>query len=182
MLYSQFVNLKRFSPFLLLAFLAGCNSPPSSYAPPAQRAAPAQGAQRLGHYVAMNDPSVESYIVRDISPGLEAGTWRWVFRRPELKFYLETDRNLKFEMNFSMPGATMQETGPVTLSVFINNRLLGKFRYDTEGIKRLEQKVPPGFLKAGAINTVAIEPDKVWISKQDGAALGFILSGVGFTE
>ena len=120
--------------------------------------------------------------MRDISPGLESGSWRWVFRRPELKFYLETDRNLNFEMNFSMPGATMHETGPVTLSIFINNRLLGKFRYDTEGIKRLVQKVPPGILKAGAINTVAIEPDKVWISKQDGAALGFILSGVGFTE
>lgn len=132
--------------------------------------------------MAMNDPAAESYFVSDISPGLEAGSWRWVYRRPELKFYIEDDSNLKFEMDFAIPEVTLKETGPVTLSVLINEKLLGKFRYDTQGQKHLERKVPPGMLKPKAINHVVIEPDKVWIAKQDGAALGFILSGAGFSE
>ena len=31
-------------------------------------------------------------------------------------------------------------------------------------------------------NIVAIEADKVWTSKEDGATLGFILSRAGFVE
>jgi hypothetical protein len=172
----------RFVPCLSFIILTACNSGPESYPPPPQRSLASTRASTLGHYITMGDPSAESYFVRDISPGLEAGSWRWTFRRPELRFYLDTADHVKFQMDFSLPQATMKDTGPVTLSVFINGRLLGKFRYATEGIKHLERKVPPGYLKAKAVNYVAIEPDKVWISKEDGAALGFILSGAGFTE
>ncbi len=162
--------------------MAGCTTGPDSYPPPPQRPAPTAVGLRLGHFVAMNDPSADTYIVKDIAASAEGGSWRWAHRRPELRFFVETDRDWKFEMNFSIPEATLKDTGPVTLSVLIDGKLLGRYRYDRHGEKHLLRPVPPGLLKAGAINSVAIEPDRVWISTLDGAALSFILSSAGFVR
>jgi hypothetical protein len=169
-------------PYSLLLLLAGCSSAPDRYPPPAQREQAAEEAGTIRHFVAMNDPNAPAYFIRDISPGLEANSWRWTFRRPELRFFIETSQNLKFVMDLAVPELTFKQTGPVTLSVFINGQLLDRFPCPEPGQRQIEKKVPPEMLKAGAVNVVAIEPDKVWISKQDGAVLGFILSSAGFQE
>ena len=119
--------------------------------------------------------------MRDVSPAVES-TWRWTYKRPELQFYLARTENLRFAMDFSIAGATFKDTGPVTLSVFVNGRFLHKQRYDQPGEKKMDVPVPPGMLTPEALNKVAIEPDKVWVSKEDGANLGFILSAAGFRQ
>lgn len=163
--------------------LAGCSGLPDTYAPPMQRQ-PLQVSENsyLGAYAAMNNTSADAYIVKDISTTAEGGSWRWTFRRPELQFFLPSDAPMKFVMEFAIAGQTFARTGPVTLSVFINDKLLGHFRYDKPGSYRLEKPVPAGLLKADSLNNVAIEPDKVWVSPADGAVLGFILTGAGFRE
>ena len=84
-------------------------------------------------------------------------------------------------MDFSIVENTFRKTGPVTLSFFVNGKLLDKARYDKPGQFRFEKPVDPSMLQAESINLVAIEPDRLWVSKADGTTLGFILIAAGFT-
>ena len=169
---------------LFCVFLAGCSSAPDTYAPPVQRqplTVPARSGS-LGLFVSMSDPFAGAYIVRDVSDTTESGGWRWAYRRPELRFFVPAASHLNFTMDFSFPERMFRETGPVTLTISINGRLFDRPHYEKGGQQHYRREVPPGMLEADAENTVTIEPDKVWVSKTDGAALGFILAGAGFSE
>ena len=170
---------------LFCVFLAGCSSAPDTYAPPVQRqplTVPARSGS-LGLFVSMSDPFAGAYIVRDVSDTTESGGWRWAYRRPELRFFVPAAAShLNFTMDFSFPERMFRETGPVTLTISINGRLFDRPHYEKGGQQHYRREVPPGMLEADAENTVTIEPDKVWVSKTDGAALGFILAGAGFSE
>ena len=172
--------------FLALAAalaLAGCSREPDWYAPPIQRQPLVVSEPAfVGPYVYMGNPNADAYIVKDVAPASEGGAWRWTYRRPELQFYIGPAQQLKFVMEFAIVDRTFAETGPVTLTVFINGRPLDRFRYDKPGSYTIDKPVPAELLKADAINRVAIEPDKVWTAREDGAALGFILTSAGFRE
>jgi hypothetical protein len=129
----------------------------------------------------MSDPLAGSYIVKDVSGTTEAGGWRWAYRRPELRFFVPRTDRIKFTMDFAIPERMFRDIAPVTISYFLNGKLFDKVRYDSGGQMKYCKQVPPGMLRPGE-NFVAIEPDKVWVSKTDGAELGFILTRVGFAE
>jgi hypothetical protein len=163
--------------------LTSCAKYPESYPPPEQRKfAAASDANVLGSIVRMGDLNAEAYFVKDIAMGLEGGAWRWTTEEPTLKFYLETNQNLRFVMDFAIADLTFKDTGPVTFSIFINGRLFDKARYDRPGEKHYEKPVPPGFFKPKSEVTVSVKPDKIWIAKDDGAKMGFILIRIGFEE
>lgn len=171
----------RFLTVLCLAALAGCSRQQDVYAPPEQRRPLAVSQPSfVGPFADMSDPNADAYVVRDVSLSVEGGSWRWTNARPELQFYLTGVDNVKYAMEFAIADATFKETGPVTLSVFVNGALLHKERYAKPGPYKMEIPVPASMLKAAAVNRVAIEPDKVWVSKTDGAKLGFILTAAGF--
>ena len=130
----------------------------------------------------MNAPNADAHLVRGISHYVEGGAWRWAGQHPQMRFFLETARNLKFSLDFSVTRTIFQETGPVTLSVLINGRLFDKVRYDRPGDQHYEKPVPESLLEAGRENLVEIEPDKVWTSKEDGVKLSIILIRAGFVE
>jgi hypothetical protein len=130
----------------------------------------------------MSDPNADAYILSGISPAVEAGTWRWTNKRPQMRFYLKGIQNLKFAMDFAIADATFTETGPVTLTLSVNDKPLGNKHYTKPGTYSLELPVSADLLKPESLNTVAIEVDKVYIAKQDGAQLGFILTGAGFRD
>ena len=50
------------------------------------------------------------------------------------------------------------------------------------GEKHFDKPVPANFLRARSVNFAALEIDKVWVSKTDGAILGFILTRAGFKQ
>jgi hypothetical protein len=129
----------------------------------------------------MNDPLAGAYIVRDVSATTEGGSWRWTYRRPELRFFLPDTEHLKFVMDFAFPERLFRQTGPVTLTFRINGQTLDTVRYEQGGHQRFEKPVPPSMVRIGE-NFVAIVPDRVWVSETDGAELGFVLSQVGFAE
>lgn len=170
----------RFLLAIIALVSAGCSHSPEPFPPPAQREGPlVQKPASFSAFIAMNDPHADAYILGDISPKVEANAWRWTFRRPELQFQVPSAESWKFVMDFAIAGATFDRTGPVALSVSINGRKLHQQRYTKPGQYGMEFAVPPGVLKAGALNHVLIEPDRVWIST-DGTALGFILVSAGF--
>jgi hypothetical protein len=177
--------VSEYRPHILLSLclLAGCSNLPDSYAPPIQRK-PLTGSEPspIGTFVNLGEPSADAYIVGDITGYMESSSWRWTRKRPELRFFIDSTEHLKFKADFSIADATLKDTGPVTISIFINGHLLGKVRYTEAGRKQFEEPVPAAFLNPKAVNFAALEIDKVWVSKTDGAVLGFILSSAGFSE
>lgn len=166
---------------LLILALWACVPAPESFPPPFQRT-PLSGPEprAVGPFLNMNDPNSEAHFVRDISPGLEGTGWRWTFARPELRFWLDSTRRQKFVIDFGLPPATFQQTGPVTLSFFINGKLLAAVRYSRSGDYHFEKAVPAAWLTTEAETLVAILADKPYIAPADGVRLSFTLFRTGF--
>jgi len=167
----------------LMLTLAGCVNIPSTYAPPIERRpVTGYGSSALASVVSMNDPNANAHIVKDVSATVEGGAWRWAFKRPELRFALAWVKDVNLVMDFAIAKETFDATGPVTISFFVNDRLIEAVRYDQPGTKHYEKPVPADWLRPDAMTTVAAEIDKLYKSPHDGAELGFILSRVGFTQ
>jgi hypothetical protein len=168
---------------LLLCLLSvGCTYRPESYPPPEQhKPLTIPPPTPFGHFVAMDDPNVDAYLVKDIADR-GPGPWRWAYSHPVLRFFVPAAPRLRFAMDFTLPERTFRETGPVTLTFRINGELLERYRCDTPGEQHYSHSVPPGMVHPDAVNLVAIDPNPVWVSKADGGRLGFILSRAGFTE
>src|SRR5450759_4658990 len=121
---------------------------PESYPPPEQRAPLAIPQPPAGSMmVNMNDLDAPAHFVKDISEKLEGATWRWTQKRPTLKILLVKTRGLKFFTDFTIWEGTMKQTGPVTISFFVDDKLLDKVRYDTPGYKHFEKPVDPVWLQ-----------------------------------
>ena len=175
--------MHRVSLFSVCILLAACSNAPESFPVPPQRTPPAgSGYAHLGHFINMNDLNVKAYVIGGVSQRLESNTWRWTFRRPELRFFLQSTADLKFRMDFAIAGSTFQQTGPVTLSFFVNDKLLDRVHYTAPGQQRFEHAVPADLLRPQAENVVAIESDRYWKPGPGATALGFILVRAGFTD
>ena len=160
---------------------SGCKPGAEWYAPPMDRK-PLQptGAGTLGSFIAMNDAAADAYVVSGVSRHVEGGVWRWAGKRAEVRFRLGSAEGLKLRIDFTVPEVSFKQTGPVSLSIFVNGVPFDRVTCDRPGERKFEKEAPPSILKADSVNTVAIETDKVWTSPVDGAQLGFILTSVGF--
>jgi hypothetical protein len=161
--------------------MAACRFEPEAYPPPMQRSEPSAGSRPYRHFIAMNDPDASRYFLRDVSPALENNHWRWSGERPTFRFVLRQVEGLRFTMDFSIAGAVLEQTGPQTVSVFVNNRLLGRSRYSEHGEQRFEKAVDPSWLKVGEDTIVMAHVEPVWVSP-DGTKLGIILIRAGFVD
>ncbi len=167
---------------LSLGLCASCARLPESFAPPAQHAAlasiPLAGP---GNFFSMADSNAADYLVSGVADH-GPGTWRWTYDHPVLRFFVPALPDLRFSLEFTLPQDTFRHTGPVTLSISLNGQALDRIRYDQAGQHSYSHPVPPAMIYPGALNFIAIDPHPVWISPDDGAHLGFILSRAGFTE
>ncbi|MBK9171180.1 MAG: hypothetical protein IPM24_27490 [Bryobacterales bacterium] len=167
----------------LAAALAACAPDPPAYPPPIQR--PSLAQPRLGDvgpFVSMADPLSQAHIVRDVSHAIEADAWRWTGRNPELRFYLESVEHLRLQCEFAIADQTFGDTGPVTVTYFVNGQRLDVRRYENAGGHEYVHPVPAAMLRAGAMNTVRMQIEPAWISPADGSVLGIILTRAGFTD
>ena len=124
---------------------------------------------------------VDAYIVRDISNTTE-GRWRWAYNHPEMRFYVTKTAGVKLAVDLSIPQATFKDTGPVNITLSVNGHPVEKLHFDKPGDRHADTAVPAEFLKAREDNLLAMEADKKWVSKQDGAILSFLIIRAGFTE
>jgi hypothetical protein len=135
--------------------------------------------RKLKTFVRMNDALAADYIVRDISEFVQGG-WRWAFDRPELQFFLAKTDHLELEVDYSIAGDILKNTGPVTVSFFLNDKAVGSMRCVKEGQYKFIQPAPPELLSVNEIATVGMEMKPVWVSPKDGQHLSIILTGAGF--
>jgi hypothetical protein len=174
--------MPRAATVLWLAALCGCVKQDELYAPPYQRR-PLAGpdTSRLKHFIAMNDPDAPAHFVRDINERLESGLWRWTGQRPLIRFVLPRGaRNLKFVMDFTIPDAVLAQTGPLTVTYFINTHQIDRVTYTTAGERHYEKPVDPKWL-VEPDNVISAELSKVFTG-EDGARLGLALVRAGFRE
>ncbi len=130
--------------------------------------------------IRMDDPDATAFFVQDID-GLEAN-WRWTGQRPTVRVRPRTKDGVHFVIDFTMAEATLKETGPVNISFYVGDHLLGSERYSTPGAKHFEKPVPGDWIAPGEDLLLAAETDKAWVAKADGAKLGFVLSSIGLTQ
>jgi len=146
---------------------------------------PAEVAERkypAGVLIEMGDPEADDAIVRDVQARIEGVGWRWTHEFPELRFLLHRTEKLKFTIDFGFPAPNFKDTGPVTVSFFVNGNLLDKVRYTTAGDKHFEKPVPAAWLKEGEYTVFRAQVDPPWVAPSDKARLGFVLHRVGFIE
>jgi hypothetical protein len=168
---------------LLFVLLTACVNQPETYAPPMQRR-PLAGpdTSKLKHFVAMNDPAAMEHVLRDVNPALEGQLFRWTGQKPTFQFFLPAIQHLNFVMHFSIHSDTIKQTGPLTVSYFVNGRPLGKVTYDKPGEQHFEKPVDSSWLLKNSVNVASAELDKIYVAPEDGAQLGLTLIRVGFRE
>ena len=135
----------------------------------------------LSYFLNVANPNAGAYIVKDIGDKTEGGGFRWAYAHPVLRFLVPPMDHPKFLVDFALPEPTFRVTGPVTLTFSINGRFFDKRRFAEMGQQHYEREVADGFLRFGALNLVAIDPDKVFVA-EDGVKLGFPFSRAGFVE
>lgn len=168
---------------LAAALAAGCLKQPDKFSPPEQRNPQVLDENRpLLHYVPMSAEEAPGHILDDILPELHDGLWRWTLQRPTLEVRVPTTRGLKFRAQLTVPEITMEQTGPVTIQVFIDNRRLLERAIAQPGETVIEQPVPPDWLTTSRPIVIRFVIDKLWVSPVDGAKRGFILTGAGFVQ
>lgn len=166
---------------VLAAVLNACRGVPDAYAPPEQRPVFQDYPSDFIHTVEMADPDADAHIVQDIFPKIE-GSWRWCGQRPTVKIKMRSVENVKYAIDFAVAETTFKDTGPVTLSFYVNGHLLDHVRYTAPGQMHFEKPVPPGWVEPNQEILLAAEIDKVWVSPGDGARLGFIVTRVGLRQ
>jgi hypothetical protein len=166
----------------MCGLLCGCGNLPEPYPPPAQRPffeAPAEAVRILN----MSDVGAEGHFVQDIDAALQGNTWRWTGKRPTIRLYANTNQKLVYSIDFVIAGSTFEQTGPVSLSYFVNDHLLERVSYAAPGRLRFQKPVPAEWLQPDENVTLAAEIDKVWTPPQQGGAhLGFILLSLGLEQ
>jgi hypothetical protein len=162
-------------------FLYACQNMPAPYAPPEQRQPFETFAPyRINRVIDMADGDADNYTVQDILK--TGGTWRWTGKHPEARVFMRANQGLHYIVDLTIAGATFKDTGPVTVSFFVNGRLLDKETYGVAGSQHFDEPVPEEWVQAGKDAVVGAEIDKPWISPADGVALGFILNRIGLRQ
>jgi hypothetical protein len=175
--------MRNYRVFLLAAafYFVGCSKAPepsgAAAPPPAVIKARSNPTKTT---ILMNDPSVNDYIVKDVSEALEGNTWRWSYDRPELRFNVKDTANQKLEVHFVVADATFKTTGPVTAQFFVNDKVVGSMKITKPGDYVFSKPIPAALFKPDSFDTVAVEARPFWTSKTDGRHLSVILIQAGF--
>ena len=169
-------------PALCLLLSVGCSSPSGGFPPPPQRPAlEVPPGLPVGYFVYMEDPESDRYVVQGFTGRTEA-PWRWAYEHPVLRFWGPDFEPVHFFMDFSIPERTFRETGPVTLTLSLNGEVFDRKLCAQAGQQHYSHEAPAVLLRRNAMNLIAIDPDKFWVSREDGAKYGFILARAGFSD
>ena len=128
----------------------------------------------------MSDPNADAYIAGGFREQSE-GTWRWAHEKPVLQFYVPRAPRLRLLIDLTFPEQTFAQTGPVEVTIRLNDRELDRVRYTKPGEEEFVKEAPAEWLRWDAVNTVALLPDKT-ATGPGGERLSFVLARAGFVE
>ena len=164
----------------LMLSLGACDRAPW-FAVPVQSPSFEGSPKHAARVVDMSDPDADRSIVRDIA-GRGDTPWRWSQQRPALKIRVRANENLKYTIDFALPAITFKDTGPVTVTFTVNDRVLDRVRYTEAGNHHFEKQVPADWLTLDADAIVGAKVDKMWTSPTDGNTFGIIIARMGLMQ
>jgi hypothetical protein len=139
-----------------------------------------QPGTRLGENMTVSSADAYRYFVDDIIMCPPKSVSCWTLDAPELKFWLSSTKDRFLTMSFSIAKATFQQTGPLLIDYFINDRFLDRVRYAEAGDHTYRHAVPPGWLRTDDYTIVKMQIRNPYIAPADGAKLGVLLMSAGF--
>ncbi len=170
----------RVSGCLFAVFWSGaCVRTPVFYPVPEQRDNHFEPSAIEPPFIEMGSWNAADFIVRDV--GAFEGAFRWTFERPELRFVLNSTERWAFVADIGMVDTTLSQTGPITISAWVNGHPLADLRCDKGGAFRLRKAVPAAWLKEREYNHVMLRASKVFVAA-DGVKLSFVLYRAGFVN
>jgi len=137
---------------------------------------------RLGPAVDVRDGQATAQLLRDFLGAEKPDRWHWTAEKPAVLFRVKPGRSPKFWMEFVIHDAIFLQTGPETLSVWVNGRLLGQRRYVTAGSQTYEGAVPAQWLREDGLTLVEMQFDKPYVAPADGQKLSFLFIRAGFAQ
>jgi hypothetical protein len=130
----------------------------------------------------VDDADAAEFVVRDVDLANGGKGWCWTLGQPQLRFVLNSVERQKFVADFGVNDVTFAQTGPINVSFRINGQLLGEVHCPKPATMHFEKPVPASWLSTAKYTRVIIQADKNFVSKGDGAELGFMLMRAGFVE
>ena len=155
--------------------LCSCGSS-GSYPPPAQFAAAAPPDPPL---LWVGYPSRGARILGEVLVDAASKGSAWTTQHPAFAFTLEKAEDLDLFVRFSVHSDTFLHTGPVTLTVRVNDELIDRPRFDSPGEREYSHLVTAQVLQRQNPAVVRLDVDPVWTAA-DGVKLGILLFAVGF--
>ena len=155
---------------------------PGPFAPPVQRE-PLEDFRpyRFSAIVDMSDEDAKAHFVQDFTPS-PASTWRWTGKRPTVRVRMRASEKLRYTIDFAIGETMLLNTGPLTISFFVNDVVLDRVRYVHDGNQHFEKAVPARLVTEGQDVRIGAEIDKTWVPPEGGPALGILLIRIGLTQ
>ena len=121
-------------------------------------------------------------VLADVIEGAKTSDARWTGQHPEFSFALARTTDLDLYIRFAVHSRTFADTGPVTLSIYVNGDRIDQARFDTSGEKKYSHTVPSSLLERKNPAVVRIEVDPAWSPPDYGPKLGILLFDIGFED
>ncbi len=168
----------------LALMMVGCVAMPDAFIPQSKRRPLENVNAALGSapLIEMGDSRARVHIVKDIQKPADNVPWAWTYQRPTLRYTLNSTTNWKLVADYTVPEITLLQTGPVTISFFVNDRAVEQVRIEHAGQMHLEHAIPQDWLRANEKTTIAAEIDKLYDPGNGTPKLGFILTRLGFAH
>jgi hypothetical protein len=163
--------------------LTSCVQYPEPYRPPIQRQPTGiVSSDGLRHYIALRSPEARLHVVKDVILEDSDSPWRWTYQEPTFRFRLPATGGLKFCASIVVLDQIFAQTGPVHITVFVEGHKLGTLAVEKPGEYSFSKEVTAEWLTTEYPVVASLVIDKVWVSPEDGARRGFILTEVGFRQ
>jgi len=166
----------------LLSVFCGCTRAPTALPLPEQRKLlVAFDPGGPTHFLAMNHPALDRFVVRDIYARVGGVSWRWSGKRPAVRLRAPLCSGLYAMAEFAVVRDTFEHTGPISVELRVNRQSLGWLHCAGEGTYRIQKSVPRELLVCGGDNVLTLSVDKTY-QPPGGQALGVILLRMGFVD
>ena len=165
--------------------MCSCMRPPDAYPPPPQYVMPPGPEPPASTYIrtepllVMSEPDINPHILQDVIESPDGEEWRWTNQHPQLSLSLDRVEKLNFYMRFTLVAETLRDTGPVTLTIRIDDRVLARPKFDRPGNFEFRQAVPAAMLTTQRPVIIAVDVDPPWTSPEK-TTLGIYLHSIGF--
>ncbi|MDX2151746.1 MAG: hypothetical protein SFV54_13490 [Bryobacteraceae bacterium] len=178
MLHPVEVSVVQFALLLATITVVGCNQNAATSSVPRQWVYHPESLVMLRQVLSFDQPGSTRFVISGVHDGDPGSAQRWTDRRAVLRFWPTQSKDLKLRARFLLPDVTLRDTGPVVVTLAVNQRTLFRRRYTEAGSYDVVAPVPRGAVSVDRPLIVELAVEPPWISPSDQTTLGVLLHEV----